>query len=717
MLELSGTWRAAVADEGLGRAFAEPDFDDGGWEDIEVPGHWRSTPAFAECDGSVLYRRQFESPPADDRRWWLVLDGVFYSTDIWLDGAYVGDGEGYFFPQGFEVTDLLSEGREHTLAIEVSCRKQDDRTHKRNLTGVFQHWDCIDPEWNPGGIWRPVRVEDSGPVRIRFFRVLCRDASTESATVLLRAVVDTLESGPVDLVTVVAGHEFVEQRSLAAGENRVEWTVTVPHPELWWPWSMGAQPLFDVHVEVRLAADRPNGGGLAVVSDTRTRRIGFRSVRLRNWIFEINGERMFLKGSNHAPTRMALAEASSTEVARDVELARAANLDILRVHAHIARPELYDAADELGMLVWQDMPLQWGYARGVRKQARRQAREAVDLLAHHPSLAIWCGHNEPMALDIDPEAVFDPQKTASIAARGAAAMFLPTWNKTVLDHSIRRVLEKNDPSRPVIPHSGVLPHPPQLDGTDSHLYFGWYWSDEREFPRAMRLWPRLARFVSEFGAQAVPESDEFLEPDRWPDLDWDHLSHRHSLQKSRFDVYVPPADYATFDEWREATQAYQAEVIRHHIEELRRLKYRPTGGFLQFCFADAYPSVTWSVLDHARVPKQGYDALRRACAPVIVVADRLPASIAPGQRLGLDVHVVSDLRGPIDGAVLDARVRWPGGGHEWRWEGDIAADSCVHVGRIDCEVPSLTGALGLDLTLEAGEVSATNHYEAVIGDD
>ena len=41
-----------------------------------------------------------------------------------------------------------------------------DRTAKRNITGVFEHWDCLDPDWNPGGIWRPVRVDETGPVRI-----------------------------------------------------------------------------------------------------------------------------------------------------------------------------------------------------------------------------------------------------------------------------------------------------------------------------------------------------------------------------------------------------------------------------------------------------------------------------------------------------------------------------------------------------------------------
>ena len=108
---------------------------------------------------------------------------------------------------------------------------------------------------------------------------------------------------------------------------------------------------------------------------------------MRNWIASVNGERLFLKGSNQGPTRMALAEATPAELARDVELALDAGLDLLRVHAHVTRPELYDAADEQGLLLWQDLPLQWGYARGIRKQAVRQAAAAVELLGHHPSIA------------------------------------------------------------------------------------------------------------------------------------------------------------------------------------------------------------------------------------------------------------------------------------------------------------------------------------------
>src|SRR5829696_3359086 len=456
-LALSGTWRAAVADDELVRWFADPDFDDEGWATIRVPSHWRSNDAFAETDGPLLYRTRFDTPspaPPDDwaaldTRWWLALEGIFYSSDVWLDGDYVGDTEGYFFPHVFEVTDQLELGGEHALAIDVTCAPQRDRRAKRNLTGVFQHWDCLDPEWNPGGLWRPVRLATTGPVQIRHARVLCRDANAEAATVFLRTVLDTRETRTVEIVTTIADQRFVETRPLAAGENRVEWTVTVPSPDLWWPHALGRPHLYDLDVEVR-TDDR--------VADRRHWRVGLRSIQLRDWLFEINGERLYVKGANLGPTAMALGEATDEAIRRDVEIGLEAGLDLLRVHAHVTRAALYDAADELGMLLWQDFPLQWGYARSVRRQARLQAREMVDLLAHHPSIALWCGHNEPVALDIDADAIEDPDKMRSIAVRGALATALPTWNKTVLDHSVRRLLVRNDPSRPAVAHSGVFPH-------------------------------------------------------------------------------------------------------------------------------------------------------------------------------------------------------------------------------------------------------------------
>jgi beta-mannosidase len=123
------------------------------------------------------------------------------------------------------------------------------------------------------------------------------------------------------------------------------------------------------------------------------------------------------------------------------------------------------------------------------------------------------------------------------------------------------------------------------------------------------------------------------------------------------------------------------------------------------------------VLDHERRPKAGYDALRAACRPVIVVADRLPVTVAGGDALALDVHVVSDRRAPIADARVTATLSWPDGRHTWRWTGDIGADACVRVGTIQAVVPELgadaagTLALDLELVLPGGD-RVINRYES-----
>jgi beta-mannosidase len=642
--DLGGAWRACEADEVLRRAYPEPDFDDRGWVEVPVPGHWRSVRSLAGSDGPLLYRRAFSGGGgrAEGRRSWLVFEGVFYQTDVWLDGSYVGDTEGYFFPHSFEVTEALAERSEHVLAVEVACG-----TARRNVTGVFQGADYLDPDWNPGGIWRDVRIEETGPVRISRLRTLCGEATPERAVVSLRAVLDAAEAGVVRLVSRVGGVEHQLEQPVAAGENRVSWNVVVDGPELWWPWSLGAQPLTDVSVAVSFQ-DEP--------SDERRLVTGLRQVRMKNWVFTVNGERLFLKGSNVGPTRMDLACAEGPDFERDVLLARDAGLDLLRVHGHVSRPELYEAADRHGMLLWQDFPLHREYLRGIRKQAARQAREAVDLLGHHPSIVLWCGHNEPV-----PVADVRPSVPGFVVQAER-----PTWNKTVLDATVHRAFERSDSSRPAVPHSGI---------DDTHLYFGRHYGSVAELPGFLARWPRLGRFVSEFGAGGGGGASD-----------------------------AGGAGDASEE---------QALVVRRAAEWLRRLKYRPTGGFCQFLLADVFRGAGdggLGVLGPDRMPKPGWDALREACAPVIVVADPLPAAVEGGETLALDVHVVSDLRVPLAGGVVRAVLTWEGGGHEWAWEGDVPADSCVLIGTLQFVVPDGVTKVTLDLALSAGDVTAANRY-------
>ncbi|RTH18229.1 glycoside hydrolase family 2 TIM barrel-domain containing protein, partial [Thermus scotoductus] len=192
----------------------------------------------------------------------------------------------------------------------------------------------------------------------------------------------------------------------------------------------------------------------------------------------LNGRRLFLRGTNIIPTQW-LAGYSEALAQKDVALLKEANLNAVRVHAHVTHPAFYRACDQEGVLVWQDFPLQWGYApdEAFAREALRQARAMVEILGAHPSIYLWCAQNEP------------------------------THNRRTLGPLLKAALKAADPTRPAKEASDFREHP----------YPGWYWGHYRDF-----LALPGAPLPSEFGAQALPRAEllrrvlgEAAWPPRW----------------------------------------------------------------------------------------------------------------------------------------------------------------------------------------------------------
>ena len=299
-----------------------------------------------------------------------------------------------------------------------------------------------------------------------------------------------------------------------------------------------------------------------------------------------------------------------------------------------------------------------------------------------------------------------------------AAEQMPTWNRSVLDRWVKRSFERSDPTRVAIAHSGVTPHFPQLDGTDSHLWFGWRRGDATDMARFASRLPRMVRFVSAFGADSAPAQAEFLHAaesaNGWPDLDWERLASENGYDRAVFERRLPPEAQPDLEEWVRLTQHYQSHVLKVQIETLRRLKYRPTGGFCFSRLADPAPAISSSVLDDRRVPKAAFDVVTAACAPVLVVATQPADEIEVGASLDLDVHVISDLRTEIEFAVVDVVVAWPGGEERFRFGGPVPADEVILVGSVEVVVPPVDGELTIDLTMTAGDLESRNHYRATV---
>jgi len=723
--DLGGLWHAVPVDNELRRTGADPGLDHTHWPQIPVPGHW--TPHRpAATGGPYLYRHRFETDDLGQEpatRYWLQFDGIMSSAEVWLDGRFLGDVIGYFAEHRFEITETVAARSDHLLAVDVACppgggRLAENRSNT-SLTGAFQT-GLFAVDHNPGGIWRPVSIRATGPVAIRHARVLCTEANDRQARLRIRLTLDSIEPTDVSILTRVSrggvddsrpGDRYITNQdsdhrapaadrtvagldkthSLAAGENRLDWEIVIDHPDLWWPASIGDQPLYDLNLSVVHQG---------VEADQRRVRTGLRQVDMKNFQWSINGHRLFLKAVAYGPTTPFLGELAPERLAGDVELAHQAGFNMMRIFAHISRPEIYRAADRLGVLLWQDLPLIGGYSSKVRRAVKIMIHQAVNQLGHHPSVVAWGGHVLPNgdAIELPTPSAEPAGESAKRMVKRLARHVTPSWNRGVLDAIVGRELRQADRSRPVITRSASLPSPTDPAGSDAFLWFGWRIGRPADFADMVRRWPRLAAFPGGIGSQSVAVGDWPLDSPTWP-----------GSERASFEQYSPRRAYPDGPSWARATRAYQSELLETHIQILRRLKYRPTGGFCLFALVDNHPDGGFGLIDTERRPKPAWERVHAALRPVVVLLEPLPATVVPGQSLTAAVHVVNDLAGDLGPATMTAEVLAESDAETpvplWcrRWAGSIEGDSCQKVADLELIVPDRYGPLLVRVRLETAQ--------------
>ena len=699
-MDLTGVWELKPVERFDG------EYDRAGtWLSQELPAHWQDLPELEYYTGKVVYRKRFKFKPEAGKRFWLKLCGVFYWSTAYLNGCRLGANEGYFFPRTYEITGLLE--KENELLVEVDCPAEADKANKRMLTGVFHHWDCLDPLANPGGIWLPVEIHSTGKTRIVEARFATLYFTPEYARLEGRVTLESAESEKLRVKISLLprnfeGEPFSTEREVMKPEGSFTYVYSLDLRSyaLWWTWDRGSPNLYTLRVEV-IEAETGN------VSEVFEEAFGVRTIEFRKYLCYLNGQKLYLRGNNYPPGEARLARMNRERIEKDLELARQANLNLLRVHAHVDHPELYRVADEKGILLWQDFPLQWYYSKEIEPQALRQAEKMIQLLGNHPSLALWCLHNEPIRQ-------FDlHQRIGPLAVlRWLFSIFIWNWDRDVLDKKLEARVRSLDPSRYVHRSSGERGLFRQDPG-DGHWYFGWYFGPLSWLNYLVRKKPERLQMVTEFGSQSFPNypnSLKFME-DKFPRLDYRHLAARHHLQPGLLKYWVNPKHSATLADYIQATQDYQSELNRYYIDRLRSLKYRPNGGCVAFLLLDSNPAIQWSVIDYWREPKSSYFALQKAMSPVyaFLLLDR--RRYASGKTLPVTVFAVNDTNREVE-ARLELTVTNPVG-HR------ALEDSTMVTLPADCETravmnPELLlqweGEYRVEVRLLFGEHQLENHY-------
>ena len=436
-VSLNGSWKFLYAENpaGIPSDFFKPAFNDRKWPSIEVPSNWemqgfgqavfRNTVSPFHTDPPRVpdelnpagaYRTIFTVPSSwKDREVFLRFEKVASASFVWVNGQQVGYNEGAQEPSEYDITKYVKPGR-NTLAVLVL--KYSD--------GYYLEGQDY---WRLAGIFDDVTLYSTGKVRMRDWQVITGfprkqvniepsdfKESALSVNVAVRSYGDSAAGRSVRATLSKNGAVVTEMNGAkvnvpAGGETTVQLAATVQNPLLW---TAETPELYDLTMELLDEA--------GAVTESITRRIGFKKTEIRNGVFYLNGKAVKLNGicshMQHPELGHAMDEAT---IRRDFEILKQFNFNTVRT-SHYPPTNLYlELADEYGIYIVDetgDESHSTMYVSSLPEweaMYRERARQMVLRDRNHASVLFWSAGNESgegpnIAAVIDEGKKYDPTR-------------------------------------------------------------------------------------------------------------------------------------------------------------------------------------------------------------------------------------------------------------------------------------------------------------------
>ena len=363
------------ADEAERRPTALFEFDMQRSPVTHLPGSWIGhAPEMRYYQGLVWYQRTFAWQPAGaGKRVYLRFGSADYAASVFLNGKPVGRHVGAFTPFAFDVTELLRPGSNQiTLGVDSA------RTDK-DVPPPVTDWETY------GGITRSIRLVTVPETFVddAFVRLGKDGRIAVSAHLLGPQAAGT----PIRLAIPALGATLAG-RTDADGN----WTASLAAPRTLQRWSPDSPKLYDV--EITSGADR------------FTDRIGFRTIEVLGDRILLNGKSIFLRGISMHEEELGKdpVRAMSPAAARALfaEIKQGLHGNFVRL-AHYPHDEgTTRLADEMGLLVWSEVPVYWRVAWGdadTLATARRMISENIRRDRNRAAIVLWSVANETPVSD------------------------------------------------------------------------------------------------------------------------------------------------------------------------------------------------------------------------------------------------------------------------------------------------------------------------------
>ncbi len=670
---LNGIWKYIADPNEIGEKekFYAKELNISLWKDMNIPSNYgREDESLANFTKPVWFGYTFKVPDTfKGKQVKVVFEGVDYFANVYLNGEKLGSHEGYFNPFQFDISDkLIWEGDNVIIVKVVSPIDPQIRdpmvsiSPKTIIKGILNHHDCrpgalinakLSQTRVTGGILGNVKIVATGEVRIEsvFIIPTLANKHTEANITFQYHITNNLQNDKdVYIFTIVKGHDisnkymFSLKATLKQGTNKLSSDLTIQNPILWWPWDhpeLGNPYLYTANVYV---VDEDKNSCF----DNFTERFGIREINMGGKInvnsdkrvgedayhFYLNGKKIFIKGTSIIPSQW-LSEIDAEFCNNLIKRLKEANINTVRIHAHITSQKLIEKFDEGGIMVLQDFPLQWRYDSSYEtiNKAKRMTVEMIHLLCNHPSIILWCNHNEPT--------------WAYIGGFSWSKFFPIISDDKKLDDALFKITNEMDTKRPSHKASGY---------GDIHRYEGFYKG------RFTDIYNYKDAFVSEFGIHSLPYSMQRWMQKKylWPPKDnakdiypWSY----HDILLKYIQTYIgAPKDYESFNEFAFASQIYQSEGIKYYIEHYRTTKYNPCGGILQFQFLNWWESSGFGVVDYDMNPLPSYMSMKNAFEPVHICAKWNNNVFESGENINFGVYAINDFHERFENVKVEWKI-------------------------------------------------------------
>lgn len=583
----------------------------------------------------------------------LSLDTI---CDIYLNGQKIASCNNMHITQSFDIKKYVKKQNKLVIKFTAPNKYMEEKQKKNKLWKLYtcdngyEHirkphcmfgWDWA-PSFPDMGIYRDIYIEAFDNVKIDDVYILQKHTQNKvDLTVKVSNKITKENKSLCEVSLISPDGEILETKNEKVNcEN--EFSFEISNPKIWWPNTMGDQPLYKAVVKLK-----DENGEEADLKETN---VGLRTITVctekdefgSEFTFCVNGVKIFAKGGCYVPEDILPARNSYERTYKLLNSAKKANYNIIRIWGGATYPTDYffDICDKMGIMVWEDFMFACGIYDLTGEFLENVTNEAINnikRLRNHPSLAIWCGNNEIEDAWGYWDNIEDEYKTEKVK-KEHIAFFDKKLKELVKEYNEDVFYWPSSPSS-----GGGFDEPRDESRGDIH-----YWGILDNNEPLSTFSTKNFRFLSEFGLYSIPcmETIKTFVDEKNQNLfakDFEvhqkHCSTNTALMKHVFEEFKFPLG---LDNTAYASQILQGMVLKYATEHFRGISPRCMGT-IYWQTNDCWPAISWATLDHLGRWKAAHYFAKRFFEPLIVTCQRVDNEVR--------VKVINDTFKDEDGIV------------------------------------------------------------------